>query len=360
MSGSDRVRYVSVVEDMEEGAGGDEAGNSPESSLGHGPESEFSAMFGNLLEYIRAVRAGETPSQHPSHAWLEKLWGLSKERSAGTSETAPATEPERGDSETRLARLEESNAKRLDQVESSLRSSKVHMVLNEVKDRELVKNRRERDREIRAGMFSNEYQRQNALDLFDVQTVFDDTWEAARVCHPELLGRFQTSVLQGTVDEVALSGVHGSIDVQNFVPLVRCLAHVHAVLDKLIHYGQMAATSKVGWREMREYLSSDERCSRNFTGSQLERAGWAQFQKTAEAEILKDKAHSKALAAIATVPGSNRPQGGVSKSAPPSKNGPVITGRQARNRKNRMKYRKRKAAQKAQKAKADATAAGKP
>ena len=209
-------------------------------------------------------------------------------------------------------------------------------------------------------MFSNEYQKQNALDLFDIQTIFDDTWEAARVCHPELLSRFQTSVLQGTVDEVALGSVHGTIDVHDFVPLVRCLAHVHAVLDKCIHFGQMAASSKVGWREMREYLSSDERCARNFTGTQLERAGWAQFQKTAESEILKDKAHSKALAAIATVPAPNRPQGGVLKSAPPSKNGPVVTGRQARNRKNRMKYRKRKAAAKAQKAKAESTAAGKP
>ena len=56
MSGSDRVRYVSVVEDMEEGAGGDEAGNSPESSLGHGPKSEFSAMFGNRLDALQLIR----------------------------------------------------------------------------------------------------------------------------------------------------------------------------------------------------------------------------------------------------------------------------------------------------------------
>ena len=327
MSGSNKVHTFSVVEDMEEGADGGGAGNSPESPSGGGPESEFSTMFGNLCDYIKVVRAGETPDRHPDQKWLEKLWGLSRGGSAGTSETAPAAKPESSDFEARLAKLEESNSKRLDQVESTLRSNKVHMVLNEVKDRDLVKDRRERDREIRAGMFSNEYQRQNALDLFDVQTVFDDTWEAARVCHPELLSRFQTSVLQGTVDDVALGGVYGSIDIHNFVPLVRCLAHVHAILDKLIHFGQMAATSKVGWREMREYLSSDERCARNFTGSQLERAGWAQFQKTAEAEILKDKAHSKALTAIATVPGPNRPQGGVSKSAPPSKNGPVLTGR---------------------------------
>ena len=162
------------------------------------------------------------------------------------------------------------------------------------------------------------------------------------------------------MDETALGNVHGSVDVQDFVLLFRCLAHLHSTLDRCIHFGQMAASSRVGWREMREYLSSDEKCSRNFTGTQLERAGWVQFQKTAKAEILKDKAHSKAIAAIATVPGSNRPQGGVSKSAPPSKNGPITTARQARNRKNRMKYRKRKAAQKAQKAKADATAAGKP
>ena len=148
MSGSDKVRYVSVVEDMEEGAGGDGAGNSPESSLGHGPDSEFSAMFGNLLEYIRVVRAGETPSRHPDQKWLEKLWGLSRERSAGTSETAPVPKPEGRDFEARLAKLEESNSKRLDQVESTLRSNKVHMVLNEVKDCELVKDRRERDREV--------------------------------------------------------------------------------------------------------------------------------------------------------------------------------------------------------------------
>ena len=81
----------------------------------------------------------------------------------------------------------------------------------------------------------------------------------------------------------------------------------------------------------------------------MERASCAQFQKTAEVEILKERAHSRALAANATVLRSNRPQNGVSKSAPPSKNGTALTGKQARNKKNRMKYRKRKALAKAQK-----------
>ena len=75
---------------------------------------------------------------------------------------------------------------------------------------------------------------------------------------------------------------------------------------------------------------------------------------------LKERVHSKAVAANATVLPPNRPQNGVSKSAPPSKNGSVLTGKQARNKKNRMKYWKRKAMAKAQKAKTEPTAAGKP
>ena len=182
MSGSNKVRYFSVVEDMEEGADGGGAGNSPVSPSGGGPESEFSAMFGNLCDYIKVVQAGKTPDRHPDQQWLEKLWGLSRRGGASTSETAPVARAESSDFEARFTKFKESNSKRLAKVESLLRSNKVHMVMNEVKDRELVMDRRERDREVRGGRFSNEYQRQNALDLFDIQTVFDDTWEAARVC----------------------------------------------------------------------------------------------------------------------------------------------------------------------------------
>ena len=122
--------------------------------------------------------------------------------------------------------------------------------MNEVKDRELIMDRRERDREVWGGMFNNEYLRQGALDLFDVQACFDDTWEAARLVHPELLNHFQASVLQGTWQEVALNNMRGSISMQDLVPLFRCLVHLNSVVDRSIYYRQMCASSKVGWREI--------------------------------------------------------------------------------------------------------------
>ena len=80
---------------------------------------------------------------------------------------------------------------------------------------------------------------------------------------------------------------------------------------------------------------------------------WAQFQKTCESDILKEKAHSKALqGASQTVSGSNRSQlGSISKSALPSSVNPAASLKAAKNKKARMKFRQRKA--QARKEKAD-------
>ena len=133
-------------------------------------------MFENLLEYLQVIRNGETPLVHPDSGWLGKLRGLIRCKDAGTSETTPPAQAESCNIETRLALFPESNSKRLAEVESLLHSNKVHMVMNEVKDRELVMDRRERDHEVWGGMFNNEYLRQGTLDLFDVQACFDDAW----------------------------------------------------------------------------------------------------------------------------------------------------------------------------------------
>ena len=122
----------------------------------------------------------------------------------------------------------------------------------------------------------------------------------------------------------------------------------------------MCGSSKVGWRGLRDHLSSEDRLSRHFTGSSADKANWVQFQKTCESEILKERTHSKVLKASQTVPGPNRAQqNGVSKTVPPSSVTPAASLKVAKNKKARMKYRKRKAQARKEKANPGATAAGK-
>ena len=97
-------------------------------------------MFGNLLDYIKVVRNGETPSRHPDDHWLDKLRGLFRSKCAGTSKTAPVAKAGSGDFEARFAKFEESSSKRLAKVESLLRNNQVHMVMNEVKGKEIMRS----------------------------------------------------------------------------------------------------------------------------------------------------------------------------------------------------------------------------
>jgi len=68
--------------------------------------------------------------------------------------------------------------------------------------------------------------------------------------------------------------------VQDLVSQFKSLVDLHCVVDKTVHYQQMCGSSKVGWREMLEYLNSDKQFSQHFTGTSADKANWAYFQNT--------------------------------------------------------------------------------
>ena len=60
-------------------------------------------------------------------------------------------------------------------------------------------------------------------------------------------------------------------------------------------FSRCVALLKVGFEDMRNYLSQDEQMAKHFSGSTADKAAWVLYQKSCESEILKDKAHQKAL-----------------------------------------------------------------
>ena len=95
-------------------------------------------------------------------------------------------------------------------------------VLDEVSNRQLQLERREREKGLRIALFGNEQVKQHASDLFDTQVCVDDLTEAAQVLAPEMLNSFSASANEGLLEGASVA-VEGFISLQSLAPLIKGL-----------------------------------------------------------------------------------------------------------------------------------------
>ena len=303
--------------------------------------SEFLEMAELLCQYNAAVQRGEQPDNQPNPAWLSKfnrLLALHKSGpGSGPSSTQTSSQEAVG---AQLAGYNAATNERLGGIEETLKSLHFHRVLDEVANRQLQLERREREKGIRITLFGNEQVKQHASDLFDTQVCVDDLTEAAQVLAPEMLNSFSASANEGLLEEASVS-VEGFIPLQALAPLIKGLVGLRYVVDCQVHHQQMCGSSKVGWKDMRNYLSQDERLAKQFSGSYADKASWALYQKMCESEILKEKAHQRALLKSSqTVSETSGAQShGVGKTAPsPSPKSEIVQRRIAKKKEKRAKW----------------------
>ena len=169
-------------------------------------DSHLPSMLEKLARYVRAVKAGHPVREHPSESWLGKVCGLAAQQGSGLSESHSST-AEDFPIVSQFAALEGNMSARFAQVETLVKSLQVRQVLGDVDRRQTTLDQRERERSLRVGSFVNEYSKQHATDLFDIQMLLEDTSESSRLVRPELFNRHRASASQGTLDEEAVDRV---------------------------------------------------------------------------------------------------------------------------------------------------------
>ena len=314
---------------------------------------ESSGMAQLVSSFGAAVKRGEADVNDP--LWLERFnKATSLQQSGGGSHSpaslAAAEAASRVPEETQ-ERTADSRIKELEKAVSSLRYSGL---INEVHKRDLLCETRERDKSIRMGLFANKFVKYHAGDLYDQQVHMDDVTEAAMALTPELFQGYSAAALEGKLAETNLT-VSGTCMLQALSPLIKLIVGARQNLDKQIHFQQLSNSSKVGFEEMRSYLSQDEGMAKHFSGSAADKAAWVAFQKIAESEILKQRTHQKSLERVQNetgASGSNAQQSG-SKVPAPSTGGANgfadkrAANKRARNARSRQRKKVARAAKKA-------------
>ena len=119
-------------------------------------ELDLALMAKQLLHYVTTLRRGEEPKDHPTPEWLGKFRVLADQHLSGSGLLLPGQtkEPDLG---VQLAVYELEISSHLAQIEALFEGMQIHEVLDEVAPRQSVLDRRERERELRVGMFVNEY-----------------------------------------------------------------------------------------------------------------------------------------------------------------------------------------------------------
>ena len=315
---------------------------------------ETSGMAQLLSSYTAAVQRGEVDVNDP--VWLEKFnKATSLQTQSGGGSHSPvslvaADAASRVPEETQ-ERTADSRIRELEKAVSSLRYAGI---INEVHKRDFLMETRERDKSIRMGLFANKFVKYHAGDLYDQQIHMDDVTEAAMALAPELFQGYSAAALEGKLAETNLT-VSGTCMLQALSPLIKLIVGARQNLDKQIHFQQLSNSSKIGFEEMRSYLSQDEVMAKHFSGSAADKAAWVAFQKIAESEILKQRTHQKSLERVQNESGASgsTAQGSGSKVPAPSAGGANgfadkrAANKRARNARSRQRKKLARAAKKA-------------
>ena len=305
-----------------------------------------------MSSYGAAVKRGEADVNDP--VWLEKFTQATSLQQSGEGSQPPVSSVvAEAVSRVPVETQERTTDSRIRDLEAAISSLRYAGIISEVQKRDLLIETRERDKSIRMGLFANKFVKHHAGDLFDQQTHMDDLTEAAMALAPELVQGYSAAALEGKLAETTLT-VAGSCMLQSLSPLIKLLVGARQNLDRQVHYQQLCNSSKVGFEEMRNYLSQDEAMAKHFSGSTADKAAWVAFQKLAESEILKQRTHQKSLEKVQNESGASgsTTQGAGSKVPNPSAGGAGIAekraaNKRARNARSRQRKKVARAAKKA-------------
>ena len=203
--------------------------------------------------------------------------------------------------------------------------------------------------------YSNIMLKSHAADLFDIESTISDVLGSAGSAVPEIAAKLRHAATNGSVpmDEGLPQGY---VSVAELIPLFESIGRLHFEVDGMVHNLESCATSKVGYKGMRESINREVDGDNSFSGSRSDRDYHSSLQTHREKNYLANAAHAKALRSSASghhSAGSSQigAQGGSGSKTPAQ-----LLKKKLRNSKNRKQATARKRAAKAEEAKKKAGA----
>ena len=138
-----------------------------------GAATENPGLADLLNQFGSAVQRGEQTNLSDP-VWLERFNSVLALQQSGHGNLPSASAQTSSVEVVRAEILNATTNERLAEVEETLKNFRFARVMDEVSNRTLQLERRERDKGIRIGMFKTEQAKQHAADLFDTQACLDD------------------------------------------------------------------------------------------------------------------------------------------------------------------------------------------
>ena len=252
------------------GGGGEEqqvasAGHSASQPAASPPPSGRDKMF----EYVCQMATLHPEMSHPPCEWIDENL-----RDASTV-VQDNSSPEDGVLTLAAVKslFEAQNAaynERFTQSETAIAAFRQRNTLSELSSREDSLDKREKDKHHRLQAYSNLMLKSHAGDLFEVEKLCDDVLGSAGSICPDLSAhlRHATSQQSEPMDTGLLMGY---VPVADLVALYNLLGHLHFEVDTMVHNLESCATSKVGYKAMRESINCEVDGVSAFSGSRSDR-----------------------------------------------------------------------------------------
>merc|ERR1711905_55408 len=209
---------------------------------------------------------------------------------------------------------------------------------------------REKEKSHRMMAYSNIMLKSHASNLFDIEASLSDVLGSAGSAVPEIAARLRHAAATGS-EHMDEGLPQGFVSVAELIPLFESLGRLHSEVDGMVHNLESCATSKVGYKGMRDSINREIDGDNSFSGTRSDRDYHSALQTHREKNFLANAAHAKALRSSASghhSAGSSQigAQGGSGARTPAQ-----LLKKKLRNSKNRKQATARKRAAKAEEAK---------
>ena len=157
----------------------------------------------------------------------------------------------------------------------------------------------EKEKNHRLTAYSNIMLKSHAADLFDMESVISDLLGLAGSAVPEIAAQLRHATTRG-LEQMDEGLPQGFVSVADLIPLFQSISCLHFEVDGMVHNLESCATSRVGYKGMRDSINSEVDGDNSFSGSRSDRDYHSALRLHREKTYLANAAHAKALRSSAS------------------------------------------------------------
>merc|ERR1712030_64647 len=255
----------------------------------------------HMWHYVCQMTALHPDVIHPQREWIDQnlrdvspvARGSSGPEDGGVTLASLAALLETQAAE--IVSLKEHKAKS----ETAFSSFRQRNTLTEIRLRQDGLSGRKKEKRHRMMAYSNIMLKSHASDLFDIEATLSDVLGSAGAAVPEIAARLRHAMATGS-EHMDEGLPQGHVSVAELIPLFESLGRLHSEVDGMVHNLESCATSKGGYKGMRDSINRENDGDNSFSGTRSDRDYHSALHLHREKTFLANAAHAKALRSSAS------------------------------------------------------------